>query len=215
MTPAYAGNRQVIAGEEWLGIDVGPGDHLRFRDDKRLDRESSLGDFDRTVFGDEAALAAAVDSDEGPARLLGGKAARVCSARRLACKAFEQCVGRGAEREILDLHLGQTIVVGRTLVKGQADESRLRFRQQEHIRATVAVDDAAHGSPSGAVVRKLDVVMRRKRPLLPVHDQTAEFTHAAEVDRKGLFLARRAIALPRCGEGPIDCERGFRTRQRR
>ena len=139
-------------------LDVGPGNDPRIGDDEGLDRETAPRDFQRTVLGQQAALAAALDADQCPGRLLAGKSAWVGAAGRFACQGLEKCVRRSAKREILDLQLGQAIRPRRTIMEREAQKSRFRVGQQQRVGAAVAVDDPAHGSPVHAIVRELDVV---------------------------------------------------------
>ena len=119
-----AGHRQVAVDQEWLRLDVRPGCHVCIGHDERLDRESAAGDFERAVLGEEPGFLPAVDADERPVRLLAGEAAWIGTTRCLSRQRGDECIRRGAEREILDLHFGEAVVIGRPVEKCQTNEAR-------------------------------------------------------------------------------------------
>src|SRR5207237_7032317 len=100
LSPLDTRDRQIIVKQRLPRVDVGPGDHLRTGAHEWLDRKSAFRDFERTVLGKQSSVAAAVDADDCPVRLLAREAAWKVAARRFARDSFEESIRRSAEGEI-------------------------------------------------------------------------------------------------------------------
>src|SRR5262249_52915457 len=144
------------------------------------DREAAARYLEGAVLREESALGAAVDTDDRPVHLLSGKAARVGAARRLAGQSLKEGIRGVAEREVLDLDLGQPVGAGRPLPEREAQESRFLVGEEECVGPPGAVRDSRYGSPAHAVAGQQDVVPRGVELSHPVDDQAAELARPAE-----------------------------------
>ena len=80
-------------------------------------------------------VAAAVDADQRPVRLLAGKPARIVPARRIACEHFDEGIGRFAEIRVLDLDFGEAVAArARRAARAAGSGFRLRAAPARRCR---------------------------------------------------------------------------------
>src|SRR3546814_3102278 len=82
MLPRHVRDRQVAVLQRLRNFHVGPAGQLVSMHDERLDPEAAPRYLDRSIFSDQPLVAAGVDADDGPVRLLAAEAARKQAMRR-------------------------------------------------------------------------------------------------------------------------------------
>src|SRR5581483_297032 len=172
-----------------------PSKELAVDDQERFDRAAALYGLDRTVFGNERGRAAAVDTHDGPIRLL-DETARIAAARRAFGECREERVRRGTERERLDGDVREAIPIVLPRVQRQPHIPRFGLGQPQRVAAAVAVEHAPNGPPLSAIVGELDAVACGGATRLPFEREAAEFARNAEVDVVVLLGTERGVAAP-------------------
>src|SRR3546814_9108357 len=73
MLPRHVRDRQVAVLQRLRNFHVGPAGQLVSMHDERLDPEAAPRYLDRSIFSDQPLVAAGVDADDGPVRLLAAR----------------------------------------------------------------------------------------------------------------------------------------------
>ncbi len=93
--PFDRGNRQVTVLQALAGAHVGPAQHLAVEHHERLDAEAGARRLQGAVLAHQRLLAAPVQAQQGPVRLLAGEAPRQRPARQVARDRAHEIIGRG------------------------------------------------------------------------------------------------------------------------
>jgi len=130
VSPCRARDWQIAITKRVRDRGIGPRHQLAVVEQERFQREATLADLQRTVFGQQAGIASAVDADQRPVNLLAGKPAWIETARRVLRERFEPSVR----------------VVGQRWRRRLGGCRRRQFGQRQSPEARAAAAAAASGS---------------------------------------------------------------------
>ncbi len=186
--PFDRGNRQVAVLQALAGAHVGPAQHLAVEHHERLDAEAGARRLQGAVLAHQRLLAAAVQAQQGPVRLLAGEAPRQRPARQVARDRAHEIIGRGGELQRLQADVADAIAPAGPVDQIEPQVARLGLGQGQPIAAATTGGHLAQPVPVAAVDRGLHDVARGFQPRHPLDHRAAELTHLAQVQADGLLL---------------------------
>ncbi|MNM52121.1 hypothetical protein D3C81_631930 [compost metagenome] len=211
MLPVDRGYRQIAILQRLRGDDIRPTQHLAVQYHERFDAEAGLGRFQRAVLAHQCLLAAAVQAQQRPVRLLAAEATWQRAARQIGTDRADEIVRRVGKGQRLEADVTDAVTPAGAVLQIKAQVTRFGFRQGQPIATATTGIHFAQLVPIAPVTRCLHHVARSLQARHPLHHRTAEFTHLAQVQADGLLL--HAAADPQCvrlavGDALLQCGGG-------
>gem|GEM_PF-5075644 len=188
MHPVDRGDGQVTVLQRLRGGHAGPVQQLAVQADERFDAEAALGRLQRAILTDEGLLLAAIETEQGPVRLLADVGTRQRTARQVGGDRGQEGIGRGCERQRLQRDIADAVAPVRSVFQVEAHVTRIGIGQRQPVTTATATGDLAHGAPVTAVLGGAHDVTGRLQVGQPVDDRAADLAALVQVQADGLLL---------------------------